>query len=105
MFSRKRAILAIAHANRRYTWYVGTLADSIKNHLVKSKCTIAPMTSATGSCKWTPAKRLLHRNAPHRDGDQYVVVLFNKDLNYSSSGKSIANLNGTVIKAMSATRR
>ena len=30
-------------------------------------------------------KRLLHRNAPHRDGDRYVIVLFNKDLNYKGT--------------------
>ena len=32
-------------------------------------------------------KRLLHRNAPHRDGDRYVIVLFNKDLNYKETGR------------------
>ena len=32
-------------------------------------------------------KRLLHRNAPHRDGDRYVIVLFNKDLNYKGTGR------------------
>ena len=32
-------------------------------------------------------KRLLHRNAPHRDGDRYVVVLFNKDLNYKGTAR------------------
>ena len=30
-------------------------------------------------------KRLLHRNAPHRDGDRYVIVLFNKDLKYKGT--------------------
>jgi hypothetical protein len=28
---------------------------------------------------------LLHKNAPHTSGDRYVVVLYNKDLNYSKS--------------------
>ncbi len=28
---------------------------------------------------------LLHKNAPHTDGDRYVIVLYNKDLNYSGS--------------------
>ena len=29
--------------------------------------------------------RLLHKNAPHTDGDRYCIVLYNKDLNYSGS--------------------
>ncbi len=28
---------------------------------------------------------LLHKNAPHSGGDRYVIVLFNKDLNYSKN--------------------
>ena len=29
--------------------------------------------------------RLRHRNAPHRRGDRYAIVLFNKDLSYKGT--------------------
>ena len=31
--------------------------------------------------------RLSHRNAPHRGGDRYAIVLFNKDLNYKGTDR------------------
>ena len=38
--------------------------------------------------------RLLHHNAPHRAGDRYAIVLFNKDLNYKGTDRPVRALDG-----------
>ena len=46
-------------------------------------------------------RRLLHRNARHHGGDRYVIVLFNKDLNYKGTALCARS---TAIRAAPALR-
>jgi hypothetical protein len=49
-------------------------------------------------------RRLLHKNAPHTGGNRYVIVLFNKDMNYKGTTECARSVAIRAAPAMLAPR-